>query len=277
MINKQLAIIWKLGGGLLAFALLGWIILNFVGLVAYEKVSFNRTFTEPITSLDIGSGAGSVTVIGDRESGVELEAHGNAGLSKNRHSEVVENNVLKIRTECYGIGISRCDLHYTLHVPPTFVVAGKADNGRMKIVGMRARVDLRSDNGRIEVQNSSGDMRLESNNGIIRVIDSRSKRVEMKSDNGSIRASFLESPDHVEADANNGTITVEVPENGQKYQTETHSNNGSIRNGLLIDSTSSKSIKANSNNGSITLRYFKDPVIAAPTAPAPTAPAAPLN
>jgi hypothetical protein len=266
MMRTRTAIVWKSVGALATTAVLGWTGLSYLGLIAYEKVSFDRNFSsEAITTLDIASDAGSVTIVADRVSGVQLVARGHSGLFKNVHSEIIEGETLKIRSKCSGVSITRCDLNYTLHVPSSFVVNGVTNNGKTTVDGLTSNVNLRSDNGSIEVRNSTGALQLSSNNGTIRVVDSRSTYVHARTDNGSIRASFLSAPDVVDIESSNGGLTVEVPDTGEKYRTDTDTDNGKIVASVPVDSTSERLLKARTDNGGITLRHAMSPIPAPPS------------
>jgi hypothetical protein len=268
MNTAETATLWKIAGGIVGVALLVVIAFQLVGLIAYEKIAFTRTFDQPMQSLDIHTENGSVTIYEDRTSGIELTGKGVHGLFKNRHTEELVDSTLTLRSSCSNFG-SWCDLNYTLHVPPGLKIRVDSDNGRIRTHAVSAPLELSTDNGSIELNDPAGDLKLSSDNGTIRVNNAMSRHVEARTSNGSIAARFVIAPDRVNVSSSNGTLTVEVPNNGDKYRTDASSDNGRIRNSLGVDSSSPREITARTDNGSITLRPLPgDP-------PAPPSPATP--
>jgi hypothetical protein len=254
MNHNESNIIWKVAGSVTAVVVLGWGLFQIIGLIAYEKVAFTREFGEDLTSLDVDVDDGSVTIVADRERGVQVVGSGNRGLFKQHHTEEVQGSSLVLRSNCNS-PIAWCDLNYTIHVPASLAIDASSDNGRIRVRDVTANLVLSTSNGSIETTNVSGVLDLSSDNGSIRVIDSRSTEVRAETNNGSIRVGLLEVPTSVAMESDNGSITAVLPNNGVKYRTDTHSSNGSDKVSVNVDSSSPHVLKGRTSNGSITFKY----------------------
>jgi hypothetical protein len=260
MDEPMIAISWKILGGLLAVAFLGWNTVNGVGLIAYEHDAFTKTFDAGVRSLDIRVHTGNVTVIADRTAGVVVDGNGKRGLVRGKHSETVsaDGSTLQLRSNCPSLTIGWCALSYTIHIPADIDLHANSDNGTLRIDGMKGNIQIQSSNGAVRINNSAGDVQVSTDNGNVRIIDSKSRIVHVDTDNGGVRTTFISVPQDVQVQTDNGNVVVQVPHTDDRFHVETKTDNGSVKNDLGNDTRSDRLVDAQTDNGNITLTYRDD-------------------
>ncbi|GAA2930040.1 DUF4097 family beta strand repeat-containing protein [Streptomyces enissocaesilis] len=164
---------------------------------------------------------------------------------------VMEGDELVLRQHCDAM-VSDCESWHRVKVPRGVAVTVRDDNGKVTATGFDTALALRSDNGRVTVKDSSGPLDLSSDNGEIVAEGISSKRVAANSDTGSVRMAFTVVPDLVEAGSDNGEISLDLPR--ATYSVTARSDNGDIRIGVPRAPDSPHVVRANSDNGEITVR-----------------------
>ncbi len=158
---------------------------------------------------------------------------------------------LVLRQHCDAM-VSDCESWHRVKVPRGVAVTVKDDNGKVTATGFDTALTLRSDNGEVIVKDSGGPLDLSSDNGEIVAEGISSKRVKAVSDSGSVRVAFTVVPDRVEAGSDNGEIGLDLPR--ATYSVTARSDNGDVRVDVPRDPSSPHVVRANSDNGEITLR-----------------------
>ncbi|WP_049570033.1 DUF4097 family beta strand repeat-containing protein [Nocardiopsis sp. SBT366] len=147
--------------------------------------------------------------------------------------------------------VSNCRVRYQVFVPADTALAVDTDNGTVSVSGFTAPLEVTSANGTVDVANVTGPLTLTSDNGDMNLSEIGSDSVSAATDNGSIDAVFSEAPTEVEVSTNNGTATVAMP--GGPYAVFETSDNGEVVNGLPTDDSSTSTVTARTDNGTITL------------------------
>lgn len=80
---------------------------------------------------------------------------------------------------------------------------------------------------------------------------------DVSADNGRIELAFSEPPDLVVASSDNGSIDIALPPVDGGYRVETAADNGRENIEVTDDPASTRVIRANSDNGSITVRPLR--------------------
>ncbi len=94
-----------------------------------------------------------------------------------------------------------------------------------------------------------------TDNGSIHATGIRSETVSADSDNGSVEIVMVTPPQELEATTDNGSVDVVLPDTPDAYAVDADTDNGSVRNDVRTDPTSSRTITLSSDNGNVTLRY----------------------
>jgi len=229
---------------------------DLVGAVSRQPVHYQRTWAEPVHTLDLDVGNGSVTLVGTDGTGAIVHADGARGLTTPTNEQTLENGTLRIRSNCsFILGSNWCSLSYRIELPAGATVVAHSSNGSVTGDGLTGNVELSSNNGRVTANGPSGTLSVHSSNGRVQVTGATSAHVSASSNNGSVRVGFAEPPEAVYAHSNNGSVTVGVPRSDISYRVEAHSNNGRVSTPVRTDPTGSQTITAVSNNGAVTVRY----------------------
>ncbi len=229
-----------------------------------------RVDTVDTVELD-GMGAGTLRVVGDSPEGARVDFRWREGLRDAELSARVDGGRLVVRTDCPAVFDTFCRVDATVHVPPGTDVVGRASS-RVEVVDVGGTIDLDVQNGSTLVERASGRVRIDGDNGRVEVVDS-SGTFELDSDNGSVRATGitagaisatstngsvhldLRTPaDTVRASSDNGSVTILVPR-GTTWATTLRSDNGEVDSPVRTDPTADRSIVADSDNGSVSVRY----------------------
>ncbi|MEV7461367.1 DUF4097 family beta strand repeat-containing protein [Streptomyces rubiginosohelvolus] len=164
----------------------------------------------------------------------------------------MENDTLTLRVTCEGIG--NCDSRHRVKVPRGVAVTAASDNGTVTATGFDSALDLSSDNGEINVRDASGALKLKSDNGEVRGERISGSSVVARADNGEIRLGFASVPDLVDTVSDNGSIVIDLPSGGQKYQVDASADNGDVSVDVPRGDDSAHVVKAHSDNGEVTVR-----------------------
>ncbi len=228
---------WRIVASVLAVAALLWGTLNVVNLLAHGEERFTRTFSAPVTSVEVSTDRGTVRVIASDRDDVALSAYVSNGLGGTDHTERVRGNRLLIDASCTFPVAYWCTASYTLHVPRNVRVVLWSGSGDVSASGLHSAADLSSDHGDVRAS------RL------------RSRVVHASSSHGSIALGFAAAPEQVLASSTHGDVTVVVPRTGEAYRVELSTDHGSTNNDLRTDSTARRLVQLSSDHGDVTARY----------------------
>jgi hypothetical protein len=229
---------------------------DLVGALSRQPVHYQRTWSEPVRTLDLDIGNGSVTLVGTDGAGAVVHADGARGLSTPTNEQTLEDGTLRIRSSCsFSFGSNWCSLSYRVDLPAGARVVAHSSNGAVTADGLTGNVELSSNNGRVTANAPSGTLTMHSSNGRVQVTGATSTHVSASSNNGSVRVGFARPPHAVYAHSYNGSVTVGVPRSDISYRVEAHSDNGRVSTPVRTDPSGSDTITALSNNGDVTVRY----------------------
>jgi hypothetical protein len=232
---------WHIAGSVMFASTVAWGGYNIAALLGHSERDEVRVYSAAdVTLIDVHDSTGGVTVTGTdaaTASGkVTVMAHISDGIRGTQNSQQIVDGVLRLRASCPILGSMWCGVRYTIEVPHDMAVR------------------LRSDNDGIYVNDITGSVDASSDNGSIRAAGLTSPTARFSSDNGSVHAQFDAAPSSVVARSDNGDITIAVPAEGA-YSVKVSTDNGSTHVNVTDDPSSSRTIDAATDNGSITVRY----------------------
>lgn len=247
---------WIVAGSIVTALAVAWTTSQAVSVLAHEEITRTRTFpVDGVERLHVRNGDGRVEIDGSataRE--ITVVAEISHGLQRTRHSAEVRDGELRVRSSC-PILSTWCSVHYRITVPASMAVVADSSNGRVVVRDVDGPVLARSDNGRVEIVRLGGDVEASSDNGRVTGTGLRSAVVVADSDNGRVELTFAEPPTRVDASSDNGRVEVVVPDTADTYAVVASSDNGSTDIGVRTDPASDRTIHADSDNGSVTVRY----------------------
>jgi hypothetical protein len=250
--------LWMIIGSVLAVATVGFATYNVVSLIAHEEVTETTTVhADGITSIRLHNDNGTVEILGDDDvDEVTIVAEISHGLRRTVTEATVEGDVLVVDMDCpTSLNQVWCSVDYRLVVPAALDLDVHNENGRLVLRDIDGDVIADGDNGRVELARLTGDVDASTDNGSLRASGLRGDVVHGRSSNGSVRLSFAEAPTTVTARTSNGSVEVVVPEDDTAYRVAADSTIGSIDTAVRTDPSSDRTITADTQHGSITVRY----------------------
>ncbi|WEO76309.1 DUF4097 family beta strand repeat-containing protein [Cryobacterium sp. SO2] len=213
-----------------------------------------RATGSPGTNLSVQIPNAAVTLEPSTDDSVHVRMTGSFFGTEPTLTVRTEGGVTEVRGGCEAQLFSRCAISVAVQLPRVLPVTVVGENGRIAASGLTGRVTLTTTNGAIETEGTVGRVDLQTTNGDIRVRDATSKSVAAATTNGSVELTFADAPDSVDAGSTNGSITVRVPVAGVSYLVSARTTNGTVNSDAVpSDSTSRRSITAQTTNGGITV------------------------
>lgn len=228
-------VLWNVFGALLLVGALSWGAYQVVVLLAHEERTEVASY-RGVETIDVSNGAGPVRIVAGDSDDVVVTSRISDGLRSTGNRHAVANGVLELRASCPNFGSDFCYVGYTIEVPRDIAVVARSGHDSVTLSGLAGSVRASSDNGRVEAT------------------DLRSASVEADSDNGRVELQFTEAPTTVTATADNGSVEVIVPNDGEAYRLDVESANGSTTEAVPVNSASSRSITVQTDNGRATVR-----------------------
>jgi Putative adhesin len=248
---------WKIAGGTLALASVGWGAFNVVDLVAHGKRTEVMTYdAADVSVLDVANSNGPVTIVGAAERDeVTVTARISDGLRATGERQTLVDGVLELRASCPLIGSQWCEVKYTIEVPADIEVRADTDNGQLTVSGIAGAVDLDADNGAVEVSDLGGNLTISADNSSIDATQLTSDTLVVETDNGSVTVELLEPPSSVEVRSDNGSVDVVLPDTEDAYALEVSTDNGDVSRDIRTNPESPRHILIDTDNGDAIVRY----------------------
>lgn len=230
--------LWAIFGTLLMIVGLGWGTYQVVDLIAHGEKTVDATIpTAGIETINVDNSSGYVEIVGSDTPNIVIHAEISTGLRRTGYGWETDGSTLRVHGTCPLIGSQWCWVKYTIEVPRDIDVVVNNDDSRVEVSNIDGNVDVNADNGRVEATGLSG------------------ANANAQSDNGRVELTFTEVPDNVVAQSDNGRIDIAVPSVEGGYDITTQSDNGSeTTTGLVNNPESPRVIRAEADNGSITVR-----------------------
>ena len=247
--------LWTIGGTILAVAALGWGAFNLIDLLAHGETTETETFAAAgVSTVSIDNDNGRVVVVGTDTDTIRLDADISHGLRDTGYDWNVVDGVLEVEGHCPMFGSYWCDVSYRLEVPHDIQVVINSDNDRVYVSDIDGDVRVDNDNGRIELVRLSGTVVADTDNGRLEGEGLSSASVTTSSDNGRIELDFVEVPSYVDAHTDNGSIDIALPDVEEGYRVDARTDNGSEDVTVLNNPSSTRTVVAETGNGSVTVR-----------------------
>jgi hypothetical protein len=250
--------LWTIAGTVIAVGALGWGAFNVIDLLAHGETTDDGTFAaEDVRTISVDNDNGQVVVVGTDTETIRLDAEISHGLRDTGYSWEVVDGVLEVEGHCPLFGSYWCDVDYRLEVPRDVDVVINSDNDRVYVGDIDGNVQIDNDNGRIELVRLSGTIVADTDNGRLVGESLSSESVTAYSDNGRVELDFADPPSSVEARTDNGSVEVVLPDVEGGYNVDAQTDNGSEDVTVIDDPTSDRTVIAETDNGSVTVRPIR--------------------
>jgi len=212
--------------------------------------------TEPIDRIDVRLAAGRLEVSGqpqgDADGGVHVERTASWVLNRPSIVEEVEGRTLRISARGQSLVGRGGAVDYRISAPASVAVRAVTGAGSIEVEGLHGAIDLGTAAGEIRVRSLAGPARLDTRMGRIRATGLVGAELEASSTSGPVDLEFAAMPEHVDVSTSTGSLTVAVP--GGPYRVDARTGAGNTEVGVATDPDASRSIRARSSAGSVTIR-----------------------
>lgn len=246
---------WIIGGSVFCVIALAYGVVAVLDVFSFGRDEFERTFTEPIATIEIDSDAGSVRIEGTNTEETVVIASLRRGLRAPSHTETLIGDRLVLDSGCPTLLTSLCNVSYTLRVPADVAIVVTSSGGGVRVSDLTGPVDISSSGGGIRATRTSGPLRLRSSGGGITGEALASVDVDASSSGGGVRLAFASAPSAVVVDSSGGGVTVELPNTPETYRLEATSSGGGVSTSVRSDPASTRVIDVHSSGGGVTVRY----------------------
>lgn len=235
-------------GGALTLVLVAGTTLAAVNTLGRHVEVVEVGWSEPVRTVRIESGSGSVDVRGTDQPGVRGTRRTERGLQGPAISERIEGDTLVLTSLCPGMATPWCGSSYTLEVPRSVRVEVEAGTASTTVRGTDGGVVVDSGTGQVDLWDVGGQLDLQTGTGSVEGRDLRSGAVRAETGAGSVRLAFAEAPSSVWVDTGLGSATVVVPR-GASYKVTTDGARAVVE--VPTDPTSPRSIDVTTGAGGI--------------------------
>ena len=246
---------WLIGGSVFCVIALAYGLWTIVDLLSFGRDEFERTYTEPIATVEIDSDAGSVRIEGTSATETVVHASLRRGLRRPTHTETLVGDRLVLDSGCPTMMTTFCDVSYTVRVPASVSIVVTSSGGGVRLSDLSGTADISSSGGGIRAVRTSGPLRLRSSGGGITGEALASANVDASSSGGGVRLGFARAPSSVVVNSSGGGVTVELPNTPETYRLDATSSGGGVSTSVRSDPTSVRFIDVHSSGGGVTVRY----------------------
>ncbi|MGY1749953.1 DUF4097 family beta strand repeat-containing protein [Modestobacter sp. SYSU DS0511] len=237
------------------------VVLVASGLVAASVARSSAAGREShpgVTSVEVDQDcAGDVTVLPADAGGdaVEVARADRWTFGRPRHTAEVVDGRLTVSTDCPDLQLfwtSASDL--TLRVPAGVEVRVSAGAGAVRARGTTGDLDLSTSAGEVAVSDVTGRLHLSAGAGRISATGVTAEEVTAESSAGQVTVSAVAPVERLSATSSAGAVTVELPDDGTRYDVRADTSAGAITVDVPQDPDSPRVVEARSSAGSVTVR-----------------------
>lgn len=206
---------------------------GFGGIVGpKEKAEVNYDVTDKVTSLQLRSGSGDVTIRETDRTGIKVTESLYWTSDKPQAEHKVEGETLSVFYDCKK-DWGNCGVNYRIEVPKGLNVNVDAGSGT---------VTLRSLSGAIEANLGSGDIDGSGLTG---------KKLFAENGSGHIEMKYAAIPDDIQAETGSGDIKIYVPAGSYNVNTDVGSGDATVK--VTDDPNSSHKVTLTGGSGDVSV------------------------
>ncbi len=236
------------GGAITAFLLVTFT-LGAMNTIAVHTDTAEVAWDQPVRTVRIETGGGSVDVRGTETTGVRGTRQIERGLQTPTVTEQVDGDTLVLTTRCSGLAIPWCSASYALDVPRSVRLDVRTGTGRVTVRGTTGGLTASTGTGHIEAWDLDGPLVVETGVGGVEARDLRSEQVQASTGTGSALVSFTTPPRSVSIESGTGDIDVLVPRDGAAYHVEDDGGAGDTTIDVPTDPTADRVIRLSHGAG----------------------------
>lgn len=249
---------WRIGGSLLTVVVLGWVVVQVVGLIARSEAAVDIVDpADGLHTLAVQLDGGSVRVQG--ADGDEIRVSGTL-VSGWRRTELTRdrgNGRLVLRTECPDTPIdSFCSADLVVEVPRGLSVEVRSDNTAVTLAGLDGGVDVSTTNASVSGEDLRAErVKVRTSNDRIELGGLDVESLDAVTSNDRVLASFTSPPRQVGVRTSNDSVEVVLPEGRAAYRVDLTTSNGSGTAEVRTDPAASRTVDVRTSNDDVVVRY----------------------
>ena len=217
-----------------------------------------QTYQHQVARVELDLAAGTIALAAGPDAVVQVHRVVHWSVSRPVVREVWSGNTLRVTAQCPREH-SACAVDYTLQVPANTVVQARTGAGDLAIRDLTDEVRLDTGAGRTRVDDVRGDLWIHSGEGDITATGLRSRQLQLDTGSGRVDLRYAVSPATVRVTAGDGDISVTVPPvaggTDAGYRVTARTEDGEQRVGVREDSSSPRTITADTGSGNVTVGY----------------------
>ncbi|GAA4050458.1 DUF4097 family beta strand repeat-containing protein [Nonomuraea soli] len=240
---------------LAAGVFVGWVLLE---RPPSQEVTAQQTY--PLTAADLAlnavRGPGEVQVFAGRPGEVRVERKVRWDRAEPRVVQTYEGGELRLELECprsTHLTGSLCEADYRVWVPPKTRLRADVGDGLLAVTGIHGALQLTAADGTVMVSDASGALTLRTRSGSVVAAGLRSPEVDVQSLVGDVTLDFAGVPEKVSAILTEGTIALDVPDEG-RYRVVSDVTRGGETVDVATSEAATSVITARVTEGSLRIR-----------------------
>lgn len=208
-LSKPFVIIGVLVG---AFAV-AYAALFLAGASVHSEDTVTENYGE-VRHLRVQGGNGTITVIAEQRSDVEVVARRGWSLAEPETTQRLRDGELTLSGDCGflgSLGPRGCSVDFELRVPRTLTIDVRGTSGDVTARGLSADAYLGTSSGDVVAVDATGPLRVGVSSGDVTVVGYSGPDVRAHASSGDVTVRTRTAPGQIEATASSGDVTVVVP------------------------------------------------------------------
>ncbi|MEV6207124.1 DUF4097 family beta strand repeat-containing protein [Kitasatospora sp. NPDC051914] len=228
------------------------------GVLAHRTNTASRTYTEPVTALELNTGEAQVRVSAGPADRATVVQRADWAVRRSSVEQSLDKGTLRISTHCRSIvgpvGPTGCGLLLDIRVPAGVPVHARATSGEVTTRGMAGDIRVETTSGAIRLDSVSGRVWAKASSGQITGESLTSANVRAVLTSGQLLLMFARPPDTVSVTATSGEIDVELPTDSTGYRIDARSVSGAVDvNPALRSDTATRRVDVATSSGQISV------------------------
>lgn len=211
-----------------------------------------RGFAEPLNRAVIRLGAGSVTVVADRQLGARVTATRHYSLRTPTVTSEVESGVLSVDGTCPKPTIVTCRIDVRIGVSPEMAIDVTTGSGNVRVENVAGAVKVHSSAGAVDIVGLTGTADVHTSAGPISGESLAVTRLRAGTAAGAIRLAFAVAPEGVSASTGAGDVDIALPD--ESYRVTTSAPAGKARVLVPVEADASRTVTVHTAAGRVTVR-----------------------
>ncbi|MDH6138834.1 hypothetical protein P3T35_000823 [Kitasatospora sp. GP30] len=226
-------------------------------LVAQQAGVTNYVYQSQVTALELTLENATARIMPSPDGAVTVNQIDHWTLSRPRITRELDGTVLKIAMHCPGvvpIGSMGCAATFDIRVPSTAAVTLKGSSTDTTISGLSGDLNLSATSGSFQLTDVSGRLTAQVTSGSVTGSGIASAEASARVSSGSADLTFAAAPHRLTMAAASGSLRAALPR-GTGYRLAVAIGSGGRDVDPALDNPSStSSITASADSGSVTLR-----------------------